>query len=377
MTARRSVAVVGGGIAGVSAAWALAADHDVVLLETESQLAEHTTGRSAAILSETSGHRVVCALARASRPFLESPPEGFTAHPLTAPRGLLWIGRLGDEDLVATIETVARSGVAPSARRVEPAEAQRLVPVLRPHAVAGGAFLEPDACTIDVAALVAGFARGATSRGAEIRRRAELVAATRRSTGGWEIETASGSLTADVIVNAAGAWADVVAARAGVAPLGLLPLRRTAFIVPAPDDVRDWPLTMDVAGRCYFEPEVGGLLVSPADEHASEPTDARPEEIDVAWGLEVLNETTTLNARSVRRAWAGLRTFTGDRIPAVGWDGRVEGFCWVVGQGGAGIKTAPAIAAAVAAVVGEGDWPEALAALGVTSADVDPVRLVA
>lgn len=373
MTASRRVAVVGGGIAGVSAAWALAGEHDVTLLEAGAQLGEQTTGRSAAILSETSGHRTVCALARASRPFFESPPTGFADYDVTSPRGLLWIGRAGDEPLLDTIATVAASGVAPTAHRVDAAAARRLVPALRPEAVSAGGFHEPDARTIDVAALLAAFARGATANGADVRRGAELRSAVRVN-GGWRIDTAAGPLAADVIVNAAGAWADVVAERAGVRPLGVRPLRRTACIVPAPDGVREWPLVMDVAGRCYFEPEPGGLLLSPADEHPSEPTDARPEEEDVAWALEMLAEATTLDVRSVRRAWAGLRTFTTDRAPAVGWDPAVSGFCWLAGQGGAGIKTAPAIARLVAAVVGERDWPADIAELGVHPGDVDPAR---
>jgi D-arginine dehydrogenase len=179
---------------------------------------------------------------------------------------------------------------------------------------------------------------------------------------------------ADVVIDAAGAWGDVVAARAGVTPLGLLALRRTAFLVPA-EDVGVWPLVMDAGGRCYFEPEAGGLLVSPADEHVSAPVDAAAREEDVAWGLEMLRETTTLDARVVRRAWAGLRTFAPDRIPVVGWDPAQPGFCWLVGQGGAGIKTAPAMAAAVAAVVGEQAWPRRLDDLGVPPEALAPDRL--
>jgi D-arginine dehydrogenase len=373
MTALR-VAVVGGGIAGVSAAWALAPDHDVTVFETEDQLGQHATGRSAAVLSETSGTRAMCALARASRAFFEQPPDGFTPVPLTSPRGLLWIARHGDEDHLAPIITVAQSGVAPTAHSVTADEARELVPALRPEAVAGGAFYEPDARTIDVAALLDACTRGAQRHGAVFRRGAEVRAATRRADGGWQLDTTQGPFAADVLVNAAGAWADVVAERAGVAPVGLRPLRRTACLVPAGDEVRGWPLVMDAAGRCYFEPEAGGLLLSPADEHPSEPGDARPEEIDVAWALEVLAETTTLAVRSVRRAWAGLRTFAPDRAPVVGWDPVTPDFLWVAGQGGAGIKTAPAIATLVAALVGERGWPEALAELGLTAEELSPAR---
>lgn len=367
--------MIGGGIAGTSAAWALAEHHDVTLVETERELGVHATGRSAAILSETVGHRTVCALARASRPFLEQPPVGFADHPLTAPRGLLWIGRREDTALLDQIAVMAASGVAPTARRVDPEEALRLVPALRPAAVDGGGVWEPDARAVDVAGLLAAYARGARQRGAQQRLGAPVRACTRRGDG-WTVLLDDDTLVADVVVNAAGAWGDAVATSAGITPLGLQPLRRTACLVPAPDEVASWPLVMDVTERCYFEPESGGLLLSPADEHPSDPVDARPETEDVAWALEMLAETTMLDVRNVRRQWAGLRTFTPDRAPALGWDRGVPGFCWLVGQGGAGIKSAPAMAAAVAAVVGDRPWPADLSALGVAPADLDPARFV-
>jgi D-arginine dehydrogenase len=360
------VAVVGGGIAGISAAWALAEHHDVVVLESEHELGFHATGRSAATLSETVGHVAVCALARASRTFIEQPPDGFADYPLSHPRGLLWIGRDGDGAALDEIAAVAASGVAPTARRIDAVEAQQIVPALRQVAVEAGGVWEPDSRALDVALLLASYATGARRRGTEIRRDSPALE-LQATAGGWHIRTPAGVVEADVVVNAAGAWGDVVADRAGAAPLGLRPLRRAACLVNAPPDVADWPLVMDAGGRCYFEPESGGLLVSPADEHPSDPLDATAEMEDVAWGLEMLHEATTLAVRSVRRSWAGLRTFAPDRIPVVGWARDRPGFCWLVGQGGAGIKTAPAMAAAVAAVVGDLEWPSALTALGVTA----------
>ena len=373
------VAVVGGGIAGLSAAWALAADHDVIVLEAEAELGAHATGRSAATLSETSGLRPVCALARASRSFLEHPPDNFAEHPLTARRGLLWIGRDGDGPALDQIAAVAATGVAPTAHRVDPAAVSRLVPALRPDAIAAGGVWEPDALKLDVGGLLAGFAAAARARGAKIRRRCAVRELTAWG-GQWTVTSGTGdgddeSVVADVVVNASGAWGDRVAARAGVEPLGLRPLRRTACLVPAPGAVATWPLVMDVAGRLYFEPEAGGLLLSPADEQPSEPVDAEAEMEDVAWALEMLAETTTLDVRHVRSSWAGLRTFTTDRLPAVGWDPDAPGFCWLVGQGGAGIKTAPAMASAVASIVGAAPWPPGLSALGVEANHLSPARL--
>jgi D-arginine dehydrogenase len=373
------VVVVGGGIAGLAAAWALAAVHDVVVLEAEAELGAHATGRSAATLSETSGLRPVCALARASRPFFECPPEGFAEHPLTARRGLLWVGRDGDEPALDEIAAVAASGVAPTAGRVDAAAALALVAALRPDAVAAGGVWEPDALKLDVAGLVAAFSCAARRRGAEIRRRC-AVHALALTGGRWTLTCAAGdggatTEVADVVVNASGAWGDMVAERAGIAPLGLRPLRRTVCLVPAPGSVATWPLVMDVASRFYFEPEAGGLLLSPADEQPSEPVDAAAEMEDVAWALEMLAEATTFDVRHVRSSWAGLRTFTVDRLPVVGWDPDAPGFCWLVGQGGAGIKTAPAMSAAVASIVGGAPWPPELIALGVDAGQLSPARL--
>jgi D-arginine dehydrogenase len=248
-----------------------------------------------------------------------------------------------------------------------------LVPELRPERAEAGGVYEPDAMTIDVDALLQGFLRGLRARGGEVVVTAELGAA-HRTTDGWAVDAGERRIACRAVVDAAGAWGDVVARRVGVRPIGLAPLRRTAALVPAPDSVRSWPLVMDVAGRVYCEPESGGLLISPADETPSEPCDAAAEELDVALALERVAEATTIAPRSVRRAWAGLRTFSPDRAPVAGQDPDAPGFFWLVGQGGAGIKTAPALARVTAAVVAGEPLPADVTARGVTAESLSPSR---
>lgn len=376
MNADRTVdaVVVGAGIAGVAAAAELAATRSVVLIERESLPAQHASGRSASVLNETVGHPVVCALAHLSRPFFESPPGGFAEHPLVSPRGLLWVGAAGDE---AALDAIAERAavVAPTARRLDPAGVAELLPGFRPDAVAAGGFFEPDAKAIDTAAVIDGYLRRFRAHGGRVATGAEALALERRDDG-WHVTTPAGAWWTPVVVNAAGAWVDVVAARAGLAPLGMQPLRRTAAITPAPDAVASWPLVMDVAGRYYCEPEPGGLLISPADETPSDPVDAQPEELDVALALDLVRDATGLPLRSIRRAWAGLRTFAPDRVPVLGEDPRAEGFVWLAGQGGAGIKTAPAMARLLAIVVDGAAIPAEAAALGVTLDTLSPTRLL-
>lgn len=355
------VAIIGGGIAGAAAAWHLADHAEVTVVEQEPQAGLHATGRSAATLSSTSGLAEVCALAEASRPFLEQPPAGFADHPLLHDRGLLWIGR--DDADRAKLDAMAAlhdSGVAMSARRVDPAEARRILPSLRPEAVAAGGFFEPDAKGIDVALLLQSYLSGAKAKGADVITHHEMIAALRlrHKSGEWQIDIDGFTLDCDFVVNAAGAWADVVAQRAGVPSRGMQPYRRTAAIAAIAEPVSDWPLVMDIGNRCYFEPDSGGLLVSLSEETPLPPCDVQAEEIDVALALENVNDTITPQLRSVRRAWAGLRTFAPDRLPVVGPDPSNDRFLWLAGQGGAGIKIAPALGRAVCSdVTGSNDDP--------------------
>ncbi len=349
------VAIVGGGIAGASVAWELVRrGARPVLLEAEREPGTHSTGRSAAVLTETTGPPVVRALAAASRSFLAQPPGGFTDVALSRPRAVLWIATSAHRRLLAERATRWRAqGAVIDALDGE--AARRLVPRLRVGYVAAAA-LERAGLDLDVDAILHGFLRCARRAGATVRTGARVTAIARQGSG-WRV-TAAGGMTVDapVVVNAAGAWADTIAGMAGVEPVGLVPMRRTAFVFPPPpgDDVAPWPLVMAADESFYVKPGAGLLLASPCDESPSDPGDARADELDVAIGVDRVHAAFDLQVRGVRRAWAGLRTFAADRAPVVGADPDHAGFVWLAGQGGYGIKTAPALGAlAAAAALGE------------------------
>jgi D-arginine dehydrogenase len=297
------------------------------------------------------------------------------------PRGLMTIARTDQRTALA--EMAARAQAEGTALEPLGAEAARaLVPILRPGYVAE-ALLEPASREIDVDALHQGWLRQARRRGARIVTRARVEAIARDAAAGWRIATARGSIRAPVIVNAAGAWADAVAALAGIEPLGLQPLRRTAFLVDPPEGVSPagWPLVDDAGGAFYFKADAGRIFVSPADATPSPPMDAWADEMDIAEGAARFEAATSVEIRRILRAWAGLRTFAPDGDPVAGFapagaEGpRAGGFVWLAGQGGYGIKTAPALARATAALVLGREWPEELAQAGVTPARLSAARL--
>ncbi|HEX3847062.1 MAG TPA: FAD-binding oxidoreductase [Steroidobacteraceae bacterium] len=368
------ILVVGAGIAGASAAFELSAFASVIVLERESRCGYHSTGRSAASFTENYGGDVVRRLAVASRAFLESPPDGFCGHELLRPRGTITVGRADQLELLERQLERGRA-LVPGIARIDVDAAIARVPILRPDYVAG-AYLEPDAREIDVDGLHQGFMRGAKRRGARIVVSAEVLSIGRGG-GSWVLETESAAYRAPTLVNAAGAWADVVAGLAGARALGLVPKKRTAFNVPAPPgaDIRRWPLVDDVGEQFYFKADAGQLFVSPADATPSPPADVHPDDLDVATGVERLERATTLSVERVSRAWAGLRTFASDSTPVVGPDPDAEGFHWLAGQGGYGIKTSPALSRLCASLIRGTGMPDDLARLGLTPAQLAPERL--
>ena len=365
------VVVIGGGIAGASAAFEIGREARVLVLEAESQPGFHATGRSAALFTETYGNAIVRALTRASRSFYEAPPAGFPEALLT-PRGTLHVATAEQAHELAALE--ADPDVSAATQRLDAREALALVPILKPEA-ATEALFEPGAMDVDTNALHQACLRGARARAAEIVTDARVTGLEHRH-GLWRIETTAGEVETPMVVNAAGAWADQVAALAGLTPVGLAPLRRTAITIAAPQDldVRAWPMVIAADESVYFKPDAGRLLVSPADETPSNPCDAQPEEEDVALAAWRYEEMTGQAVRRIESRWAGLRTFAPDRTPVAGADPDAEGFFWLAGQGGYGFQTAPALARLTAALVLGEALPADLAAIpGLTEA-VRPER---
>jgi D-arginine dehydrogenase len=369
------ILIAGAGIAGASAAYFLAPHCPVTLIEREDQPGYHTTGRSAALFAESYGNAAVRSLTRASREFLESPPAGFAANPMLAPRGHLVFGRA---DQSAALDAIAGDFAATGTRvrALSGSRVRELVPALREdHAHRG--ILDTAAQDIDVHALHQGFLRGARANGARLVTGAELRAA-QFSAGRWRVETSAGEFDAAVLVNAAGAWVDQVARACGAGPIGIQPLRRTAIVFECANfaGARDWPMAVDATESLYFRPEAGRFLASPADETPSPPCDAQPDELDVATLLERLQAATNFAVARITSKWAGLRSFVADRTPVAGFDPQQPAFFWLAGQGGYGIQTCPAMGMLAAAQVLGREIPQSLRDEGVASATLDPRRLL-
>jgi D-arginine dehydrogenase len=348
------ILVIGGGIAGVSAAARLAALGSVLLLEAEESLAHHASSRSAAVFEETYGVAETVALNRASRPELES-------RGVLAPLGLLMLARAEDD---AAFDSDVR-GL--EMEEIPLAEARARLPILGEE-VARAAF-QADTLDLDTDRLFQGFLRDARSAGAQVRTRAP-VTAIRRTPRGWAVE-ADGTVEARTLVNAAGPWADRVAAMAGLPPLGLAPLRRSMARIPSPADPTGWPMVMGAGESWYMKPDAGALLVSPAEEDPQEPHDAWADDMVLAEGLARFEGHVAMEVTRLLASWAGLRTFAPDRRLVLGPDPLDPSFLWCAGQGGYGFQTACAASRHLAEVAG-GATPTLGPAL---AAALSPARL--
>ena len=368
-------AIIGAGIAGASVAWQLADTSRVLLLEREAQPGYHTTGRSAALYMETYGTPRIRALTRASRAFLDQPPPGFTDSPILSPRGVLYIAGPDQMDLLETTWQELHTH-SPSLRRLTPAELVERAPCLRLEALGGG-LSESGAADIDVNGLHQGYLHGLRQRGGTVRMSAEVTALT-RGNGLWTVQLQDGSsVQARTVVNAAGAWADVVGQLAGAAPIGLTPCRRTAFTFPAPEglDLPSLPAIIAVDESFYIKPDARQLLGSPANADPTHPHDVVPEEIDVATGIWHIEQMTQLQIRRPSHTWAGLRSFVSDGDMVIGWDGQVEGLFWVAAQGGYGIQSAPGYALLARNLLLGEPLDASLVAEGVDAEGLSPRRL--
>jgi len=373
--------VVGAGIAGASVAWQLSDRASVLVLERETQPGYHSTGRSAALYLEHYGPPQVQALTRASRAFYTAPPADFMPEPVLSPRGALYVARADQRaELDAAYAEARRHSQA--VRWLEQDELLALVPCLRAEVIVAG-FLDENARDMEVHGLHQGFLRGLRLRGGHLRCAAQVVSLVRDADNAcWQIDLADGSrIAARQVVNAAGAWADALAALAGVAPLGLVPKRRSAFTFAAPAgvDARHWPAVMGVDDSFYFKPDAGQMLGSPANADPTTPHDVVPEEIDVATGIFHIEQNTTMQIRRPSHTWAGLRSFVADGELVIGWDAPPAhgqpGFFWLAAQGGYGIQTAYAAGLLARNLLLGEALDTGLAAQGVLPERLAPARL--
>jgi len=362
------VIVIGGGIAGASAAAEIAADGArVLLLEMETQPGYHTTGRSAAMYEPSEGVAIVRALTRASFPFFATPPDGFTDVPLLSPRGVLMFAYDGQEMLAADAK---RNGFA----EVDASFARAKLPLLKLDGTIA-ILWDGDAQDVDVDALHGGRLRALR------RMKGELVVdapvhAGKRVGGTWRLDAGSEGYEAPTVVLAAGAWSDRVAASCGIVPVGLQPKRRSAAVISGPVGaaVGDWPEISPVDVSFYCKPMGGKLMLSPADEEPVEPHDAWADDLRLAEAAAGLEQLVDMQVQRLERTWGGLRTFAPDGLPVVGFDPDAHGFFWLAGQGGYGIQTSPALSRLAAALVAGRDVPADLTRDGIAPEPLSPSR---
>lgn len=367
------VAVIGAGIAGASAAAELSASTRVVLIEQETQPGYHTTGRSAAVYSPIYGPQPIRALTRASLGFFEAPPEGFADHALLSRIDAAFIARADQSEALDAMQ--AELADASTVQRINGSELCEKLPLLR-EGYAVGAMWDSGTSEIDVAALHQGYLRQFKARGGSLRTN-EPVHDLKRTASGWEVITKHGAVYASVVINAAGAWADIIGQLAGAEKIGLVPKRRTALMIDPPTDidVSTLPLIVDVDEQFYLKPDAGKLLISPANEDPEAPCDVQPDEMDIAICVDRIERAFDISVRRIENPWAGLRSFVADKCPVAGFSAKVEGFYWLAGQGGYGIQSAPALAKLAAAEVMRKPIPAHILAERLDPSTIRPDRM--
>lgn len=335
--------IIGAGIAGAGLAYRLAGHGDTMLVDMEEQAGFHTTGRSAAFYAETYGGPALQPLTTASKDFLLNPPVGFVDVPLITPLGAITVFD-AEQESRARAQFARDKKVLPNIELLDEAALAARVPQLIKGRFKGG-IVDMDCGALDVAALLAGYLRGAKKMGVDVRLGATFEGAEQAADGLWQVRLGRETVSARTLINSAGAWGDVVAHRAGVRPIGLQPKRRTLVTIPNPDGLphdKSAPVIIDFDEAFYFKPEGKGYLISPADETDCPACDAQPDMEDIAYAVDHFERATGAPVRTIEAKWAGLRTFAPDRKPVIGFDGQSQGFFWNVGQGGYGIQTSPA-----------------------------------
>jgi D-arginine dehydrogenase len=333
------IIVIGAGIAGASAAAEMADGARVLLLEMEPQPGYHATARSAAFFAAAYGKKVIRDITGCCENFFLNPPDGFSEAPLIRLRDCMFFGR---EDQAEQMNAMRADN--PRLQFVDAAEVHRRCPVLKEDYL-HGAMWDRMGGDLDVDALLQGFLRLFRRRGGLLKTQHEVTGLS-HSGGRWRVAAGPETFSAPVVVNAAGAWADRVAVMAGLAPLGIRPLLRSALLIDPPPgmSVDDWPMMIDADEDFYFKPDAGQIMISPADETPTEPCDAQPDDFEIAVAVDRFERASGMDIRKVNHAWAGLRTFAPDRVFVAGADPRAGGFHWLAGQGGYGVQSAPAMA---------------------------------
>ncbi|HIG09952.1 MAG TPA: FAD-binding oxidoreductase [Alphaproteobacteria bacterium] len=355
--------IIGSGMAGMSAAYRLSKHGKVIVLEKESLLGYHTTGRSAAFFTENYGNKIIRSITKASRHFFENPPACFKENELmTNHGGSLFIANKNQTKFVDKELEYAKS-LSANVFEISKQKALRMVPIIKKNYI-DRALHEPDSKSMDVDLIHQGFARGLKSNNGDIIFNA-TVQKIKKISNDWKVYTKTDQYSSPIIINAAGAWCDDIAILAGCKPLNLKPKRRTVIIFESSKNINtsNWPVVIDIEDKFYFKSEAGKILASPADETDSLPCDAQPEEIDIAMTVDRIENATNFKIKRIEHKWAGLRSFFPDRTPIVGEDPSISNFYWLAGQGGYGIQTSPGISKIIECLITGKIWPSYLSEL--------------
>jgi D-arginine dehydrogenase len=360
--------IIGGGIAGASIGSELAKSNTVILVDQEEVMGYHTTGRSAAISMETYGSAQIRALTRASSDYFRNTTPG--GQSLINKRGALFISDEKNKTKLVTHYNNVKK-LTHNVQWLEYNDLKSNYPFLSNKWVCG--IYESDAVDIDVNRYHQYCLKKIVEQGSITQTNTEAQSISRENSI-WKVTCNNTTISAKVIVNAAGAWADQIAELAGISTLGIKPLKRSALLIDCLQDFTDLPYIADINESFYFKPDAGLIMMSPCDETLSPPCDIRPDPVDIAESLERFKNATNIAIKSIKSEWAGLRTFSRDRNPIIGFDHRCDDFFWLAGQGGYGIQTAPAITALSRSLLCNEALPHHLIVQGIDPRDYSPER---